>query len=476
MDVHFQVCEGMSCSPPAAFPEEIQREPLGPDGVRYVLPQRPSHVRNEGLFLQIVALVAVLVLPGSAITFGTWCAVESFRDGDSDTGWAGVGFALFALVFVVCFLGLFVAGWLLRSGDCEIIVEQGQLRTTDRVGFLRLSQSGLLEQVRRLVIEPCDMTRLGQPIAEGQRTELAGLRIELAQSRPLPTRRERLACLLSDQAMEKLADTLSGEPLRLEVNDSSPIRAAMGYPRPWVVALARELQRLCEPYPGDPSTPTEARLVAVEEELQDTPDHCIQREVVEQPVPSPILAAWFSGGVLLHVPPVGLLNKGPGRFLFWFSFPWLGFALIILAACLALCGDQRPSALIAGAAGGLMLLVLPLGVGVTCLLAGIHLARRQAILAVAEGRLLIIQVGPFGGKRVEWGGEEIATIGIGQSGMKVQDVPVIELQVQPINGKRFGILAERDRTELNWLATTLRRELHVSPPGKPAPSTKGSKS
>jgi hypothetical protein len=115
-------------------------------------------------------------------------------------------------------------------------------------------------------------------------------------------------------------------------------------------------------------------------------------------------------------------------------------------------------------------LVFILGVGAASLLAGINLARRQTTLAAAEGRLLIVQMGPFGSKRVEWGGEEIATIGIGYSDSQVQGVPVVELQVQPIDGGRFGILAGRDRTELEWLATALRWALHVPPPDRLPPT------
>jgi hypothetical protein len=190
---------------------------------------------------------------------------------------------------------------------------------------------------------------------------------------------------------------------------------------------------------------------------------------MEQPASSPILTARFSGDVLLYVPPVGLRKKGSGRFLFWFSFPWFGFALLAPASWVvfALFGAQLPAEMIAINAVGM---VLTLGVGTASLLAGINLARRQAILAVAEGQLLIIQMGPFGSKRVEWAREDIATIGIGYIGLKVQNVPVVELQVQPIDGGRFGILAGRDGTELEWLATTLRRELHVPPPDRlPSP-------
>jgi hypothetical protein len=147
----------------------------------------------------------------------------------------------------------------------------------------------------------------------------------------------------------------------------------------------------------------------------------------------------------LHVPPVGLLKKGSGRFLFWFGLAWFGFALLIPASWLVY-GGQLPVEMIAGEVVGL---VLTLGVGTASLLAGINLARRQATFAVAEGRLVIVQMGPFGSKRVEWAGEKIATVGIGYSGLKLQDIPVVELQVQPTDGGRFGILAGRDRTELD---------------------------
>jgi hypothetical protein len=244
----------MSYPQPTAFPAEIQREPLGSDGVRYVLPRRPAHVRKEGLFFQIVGLILLLVFPGGVLTVGALCAVESFRGGDAAMGWFGVAFSLFSVVIAYFVVGIFLLGWLLRAGDCEILVEEGEFRTTERVGFLRLSQSGLLERVRRLAIEPCDMTKKRRPIQEGQCTELAGLRLELTNSRPIHTMSRpihamvKLENLLSDQAMEKLADRLSGEPLHIELNDSSPIHTAMSYPRPWVEAVAREFQRLCGPY------------------------------------------------------------------------------------------------------------------------------------------------------------------------------------------------------------------------------------
>ena len=47
------------------------------------------------------------------------------------------------------------------------------------------------------------------------------------------------------------------------------------------------------------------------------------------------------------------------------------------------------------------------------------------------------------------------------SGMEVNDVPVIELQVHPAAGRKAGFFAGRDSEELRWMATELRRALNV---------------
>ncbi len=106
------------------------------------MPRRPAHVRKAGLFFQIVALIVVLVFPGSAITMGALLANHGFWGGDAALGWGGVVFIFSALVFAWFILGIFLAGWLMRAGRCEITVAQGQIRATERVRFLLLAQTG----------------------------------------------------------------------------------------------------------------------------------------------------------------------------------------------------------------------------------------------------------------------------------------------------------------------------------------------
>jgi hypothetical protein len=45
--------------------------------------------------------------------------------------------------------------------------------------------------------------------------------------------------------------------------------------------------------------------------------------------------------------------------------------------------------------------------------------------------------------------------------MESNDVPILELQILPKRGQKFGLLAGRDNNELEWMATRLRRSLGV---------------
>lgn len=101
-------------------------------------------------------------------------------------------------------------------------------------------------------------------------------------------------------------------------------------------------------------------------------------------------------------------------------------------------------------------------VGIGLMLAAVNLGRRQAALAVANGRLMIVQTGLFGTKKREWACENLRRIGIGPSGWSVNDVPVLELQIHPHDEKKHGMLAGRETQELAWMATVLRNAGKVS--------------
>jgi hypothetical protein len=98
-------------------------------------------------------------------------------------------------------------------------------------------------------------------------------------------------------------------------------------------------------------------------------------------------------------------------------------------------------------------------VGVLLLLLSIHMGRRTAEMAIAGGRLFIIQKGIFGTKQKEWDADEIANVCVGPSGMLVNDVPIMELQVHNNAGKKQGFLSGRNDDELEWLAAMISAKL-----------------
>lgn len=77
-------------------------------------------------------------------------------------------------------------------------------------------------------------------------------------------------------------------------------------------------------------------------------------------------------------------------------------------------------------------------------------------MAVVAGELLAIQTGIFGSTKREWPCEEVKSIESGSSGMEVNKVPILELQITGTDDIKFGLLAGRAEEEIEWLAYTLR--------------------
>jgi hypothetical protein len=104
-------------------------------------------------------------------------------------------------------------------------------------------------------------------------------------------------------------------------------------------------------------------------------------------------------------------------------------------------------------------------VGIALLLASINMGRRRAAIAVTGGTLMLIQTGLFGVKQRTWQPGEVRAICAGPSGIKVNDRPVLELQVFDSENRKFGLLAGRANNELYWLAQELREVLQLRADG-----------
>ena len=104
-------------------------------------------------------------------------------------------------------------------------------------------------------------------------------------------------------------------------------------------------------------------------------------------------------------------------------------------------------------------------IGAGLLAGSVNMGRRSAVLEADRGRLRVRVRGIFGERDWEWRRDELAALRTGGSGLEVNDVPVIELQVHPRVGSKIGLLSGRDEQELRWIATRLRAVLDV--PSRP---------
>jgi hypothetical protein len=111
-------------------------------------------------------------------------------------------------------------------------------------------------------------------------------------------------------------------------------------------------------------------------------------------------------------------------------------------------------------------------IGAGLMAGAINMGKRQAVITAGKSGLTVTESGLFGQKRREFRREDVAAIRADASGMKVNDVDLIELQIHPVTGKKAGLFVGRDDDELRWMATELRKALGV-PAKKQDEPTKG---
>lgn len=98
-------------------------------------------------------------------------------------------------------------------------------------------------------------------------------------------------------------------------------------------------------------------------------------------------------------------------------------------------------------------------VGVLLAVHGVRVARRRAVIAIVGPKLLILQTGLIRSKERSWETADLETVRVGKSGIEINEQPVLELQVVPRVGLKYGLLAGRDVAEIAWIAAELRRRL-----------------
>jgi hypothetical protein len=401
---------------PQPLPPEIRVERRAPGDLRYVLPRRPL---GNYRWLGVAPLVFGLI----ALSFAwEWYATLVQMQMQAFSLIFGILGALCIGSSIVVPIAIGVA---MIWGHSSIEIRGSQLWSIEHVGPFRWGRKWPLAQIRQLQVERSSNESSAQaPSANSPLARFAAIRIETAAGKP------RLGTI--------------------------------GYPREWLLPLAHELAAQVRAVQADLSDPRaldkpQVNVVDVVEVVHDR----APAQRFDQPAGSSIVMTEQPGSLTFDVPPAGIKRGTAG--LFVFACFWLAFMAVV--SC-ALVGEfvrpapQRPQTNLWASISLLSLFWL---VGIGLMLGALHMARRRASVAVAEGRCLIVQVGLFGEKKRVWESGELSVVQVGPSGMEDNDQPVMELQFIPRKGQKFGILSARDVPELEWLATRLTKVLDLLP-------------
>jgi len=381
-----------------SLPPELRAEELVSGGMRYILPARSSGIlKGIGLFAFVLGLLFA-ILPVLQI-------LEILREG------RGTFFIAFLIPFALSGLVPILIGVFSLAGHTEVRLTTDTLTTTEKAGPIRYSRS--------------------RPASGLARFQILGLPAESDTGQPMP------AALTSVSALTAVYDPGKG------------LLLAFGYPRELMVAVANALAgRLGLEIIDEASR---ERKPAVEVVEPESPAKKVS-ERVEQPKGSQALLEEHANGMTISFPAAGILRGSKG--MFGFGLVWCAF-MGVFSSVIVLAGESDVDFVFYAFIGLFWL------IGIGMLVGAINMGLRQAVLAVLDGDLAIIQKGLFGTKRSKWAREELSAIRSGPTGMEVNGKPVIELQVHLEDGKKVGLLSERSNPELDWAATVLRNALEV---------------
>ena len=176
----------------------------------------------------------------------------------------------------------------------------------------------------------------------------------------------------------------------------------------------------------------------------------------EPPPKTRVTIREYGEGFAIDAPPAGLIKGTHG--LFFFSVVWLVLCAVIFVVVPLSTGGVFSGGLLIFALFGLLFI----GVGLAILGAAIHMGRQRIMLAANPKVLGLRQISPFGRRERRIPLAEIAAIRMGPSGMKVNNRPVMELQIYLRGtGEKIGCLSQLTEEELEWIAAVLRRRLKI---------------
>jgi hypothetical protein len=237
--------------------------------------------------------------------------------------------------------------------------------------------------------------------------------------------------------------------LSAEFDSGKPRIVAMGYPREWLQAVAEDLSARVGAVTSVSSRPK------IETIYQGRVLDQAGQEMVERPLNATVRLEATANGISMAVPSAGLWKGSKG--MLGFSIFWCLF--ISLFTCVWVASALRKPNSVPWMLWVFLAVFWAAGLGM--LTGAVNMGKRRGLVLVSDGRLKVAVSGIFGTKHWDWPREEIGAIRVAGSGMKVNNRPVLELQVHPLAGKKVGLFAGRDEDELRWMAFELRRALGV---------------
>jgi len=246
--------------------------------------------------------------------------------------------------------------------------------------------------------------------------------------------------------------------LTAELGSGRPRPVVVAYPRGWVEALAARLNADIAAQTGTAPPPVTVAEPAAPGELP-----AMRGDRFDAPAGTSITISQLAGGIVAVVPPQGARAS---RGLLIFAILWLTF-VGFFAAVMTFAGDTpkrgrgRPQnkfvpAVVIGVFGL---------IGAGMLAGAVNQMRRKASLRASRDELIILEQSLFGTKTFKRAAREVAAIRVGPSGMVVNNVPVLELQIMDTGGKQQGFFTHLTNDEQHWLATHLRHATGVGEGG-----------
>lgn len=379
-----------------------------------------------------VAAVPVIVL--GLVFAGGGLAISLFASGwyhrlSGGAGPVDIALVVIGVTFFLMGLVPVVAGCFMFGGRNRIELRDDRLIATQRSGPLRWRREMAIKDVRKLEV------KTGNPenTPKGSNPMLGALNVVLDGG----TRRN----------------------------------LAWGYHKDTLRALADYLVERCQSRTGATLMPSNAPAIEIEERTlgqdrelekimrakeaagEHVPDNTV--DVPPQPTDSIVIYEPHEDGMTITVPPMGVHKGSKG--MFGLAVLWNGFMAVVTAGWLFAGKKNDPV---------IAYIVIPLFwvVGIAFLLGAVNAGRRRAILDVVSDTLLITRKTLFKTTQQEVHRDNIQSIRRDASGTKINDVPVLNLQVRLHKGKKISMLSQLTNDELSWIAALLREALRV--PGK----------